>query len=113
MTGTSPASYCELKQTITGWSQSDTLQMQAEVMPGSTLGKMITGNLVFHAGSDRVFTTLWQDNPSPVLTNTTPYMLLQTAKQAVWNGTTTTDVSVWMFGTSGTIDIGRVEVHKL
>uniref|UniRef100_Q01TP3 SGNH hydrolase-type esterase domain-containing protein n=1 Tax=Solibacter usitatus (strain Ellin6076) TaxID=234267 RepID=Q01TP3_SOLUE len=113
MTGTSAASYCELKQTISGWSGTDTLQMQAEIMPGSTLGKMITGNLVFHAGSDRVFTTLWQDNPSPVLSVTTPYLLLQTAQQAVWNGTTATDVSVWMYGTSGTIDIGRVEVHKL
>ncbi len=113
MTGTSAASYCELKQRISGWSGTDNLQMQAEIMAGSTLGKMITGNLVFHADSDRVFTTLWQDNPSPVLLIPTPYMLLQTAKQVVWNGTTATDVSIWMYGTSGTIDIGRVEVHKL
>ena len=113
MTGTSANSYCELKQTITGWTGTDTLQVQAEILNGSTIGKMVTAQLVFHAGSDHVHTTLWQDNGTTVLTNTTPDMVLKNVPQSVWGGTTSIDVSIWIYGTSGTVNIGRVEVHKI
>jgi hypothetical protein len=112
MTGTSPSSLCEYKQTITGWTPSDTLQMQAEIMSGSTLGKMITGQLVYHTNTDRVCAAMWQDNPSAVLTTTSPAFMMQNPKQAVWNGTTSIDVSVWIYGTASTVDIGRVEVYR-
>jgi hypothetical protein len=124
MTGTGPTSYCELKQNISGWAVADRLQVQAEILTGSTIGVMISPQMVNYSSGSAVLATtngLWQDNYAvgggggPAGSYTVPTsnaMLIMAPTRTVPTSTMTTTVSVVMYGTGSTVNVGRVEVRK-
>jgi hypothetical protein len=113
LSGGTASSHCDLSQTITGWTANvDTLQAQAEIMSGSTVAAMMPITLCYNAScAAGQFSGLWEDNLAEILTETSPTFIEVTPLRIVPVSATSATVVISIYG-AGTVNIGRVEVHK-
>ena len=117
MTGSGTTSHCDYTQTISGWSNGDTLWAQAEIMAGSVIDHHFLLVMNYHtAGGDYLYT--WggetsQSSQAAVSQTLPSTIVVRTAPKQIWGAILSITAGIYVYGTSGAITVGRVEVRKV